>query len=154
MIKSKLVLSVLTIAIASVLTGCPSTPTVVPDYPYSNTLHVDDGNGDLYYTVYRTPMTGDMWYFKIDVFITDGTNDDDCIYAYFEGPDYFETGTVARDEACAVAGKTPTSKRAVWDWVVRDAELPYVDTIYLCRNKEWYGDPCVGRGLTFTNEYA
>lgn len=37
----------------------------------------------MYYTVYRSEVTPGFWYFKIDAYITDGWNDDDCIYVDF-----------------------------------------------------------------------
>ena len=149
--KSKLLLGACVLGISTMAVSCPNTG-VVPNYPYSNTLHIDDGNGDMYYTVYRDNPQPGWWYFKVDVYITDGWNDDDCIYAYFAGdPDMYE-GQQRTDETCATSGNTPASKRIIWDWMIQEQNLPMQSNLLLCRNKEWYGDPCVSRYITFTNQ--
>ena len=148
-----MLLGMCVLGLPTMAVACPPT-NVVPDYPYSNTLHLDDGNGDLYYTVSRTDAGGGWLYFKVDAYVTDNWNDDDCIFVRFDASTLIEGYRPVADqqEVCAVSGHTPASARIIWDYMIPvEIAYPQINEITLCRNKEWYVDPCVGRYITFTN---
>lgn len=137
--KSKLLLGACVLGISTMAVSCPNTG-VVPNYPYSNTLHID-GNGDMYYTVYRDNPQPGWWYFKVDVYITDGWNDDDCIYADFFGDLDLGLDTRETTKICATSGDTSCEQASDLGLDHPRAELATQSEMRLCRNKEWYGDP-------------
>lgn len=146
--RAKYLLGLSLVMLATMANDC--TPTVVPNYPYTNTLHIDDGNGDLRYTVDRLYVGGGEWRFFIDWEVRDGWSDDDCIYAFVDTPVFGHSD--GRTDACydSVVAEPIVTARWVEDYSV--GSLPIVGQIYLCRDKDWYGDPCVQRNVTFTNQ--